>query len=151
MSERASSTFIYVSYIRTTPERLWEALTTPEFMRQYWFGMHLETDWAQGAPWRLVFPDGRTADMGEVAEVKPSRLLVLHWRNEHSATMKEEGTSVCTMEIEQANGAVKLTVTHSIDRPDSCLIRGVSGGWPMIICNLKSLLETGDIAVRRET
>src|SRR6202047_2171700 len=68
MSEAAKSSFVYVTYIRTTPEALWAALTSPEFMRKYWFGMNIETDWKTGSPWRLIFPDGRIADAGEIGE-----------------------------------------------------------------------------------
>jgi len=73
----AKSTFIYTIYIRTSAERLWEALTSPEFTKQYWFGMQLQTDWKAGSPWRLLFPDGRLADTGEVLEVDFPRRLVL--------------------------------------------------------------------------
>ena len=61
------SKFVYVTFIRTAPEKLWSALTTPEFIRQYWFDMTHETDWKVGSPWKMLFPDGRIADMGEIA------------------------------------------------------------------------------------
>ena len=74
MTEAATSSFAYVTYIRTTPGELWAALTTPEFMKKYWFGMNFETNWKAGSPWKLVFPDGRVADTGEVVEIeKPKR------------------------------------------------------------------------------
>jgi uncharacterized protein YndB with AHSA1/START domain len=57
--------FVYVTFIRTTPEKLWSALTSPELTKQYWFGMHLETDWKPGSPWRMLFADGQVADAGE--------------------------------------------------------------------------------------
>jgi uncharacterized protein YndB with AHSA1/START domain len=59
-----TTAFVYVTYIRTTPEKLWSALTDADFMRRYWFDMHIETDWKAGSPWRLLFPDGRLADTG---------------------------------------------------------------------------------------
>ena len=62
MTEAAKSSFVYATYIRTTQEELWTALTTPEFMKKYWFGMNFETDWKVGSPWKLIFPDGRIAD-----------------------------------------------------------------------------------------
>ena len=68
----ASSTFVYVTFIRTTPERLWSALTSPEFTKQYWFGVHHDTDWKVGSSWQMVFPDGRIADTGEVVESDPA-------------------------------------------------------------------------------
>ena len=147
MSNAANSSFVYVTYIRSTPEKLWSALTTPEFMRQYWFDMHIESDWKAGSPWRLLFRDGRTADTGTVVEIEPPKRLVLEWRNEWKPEFKAEGAARCTMEIEPADAAVKLTITHSIERPHSKLIEAVSGGWPLILSNLKSLLETGSIAV----
>jgi len=75
------STFVYVTFIRTTPERLWSALTTAEFMKQYWFGMHCESDWKLGSPWKLVFEDGRIADSGEIVEVDPPKRLIIRWQN----------------------------------------------------------------------
>jgi uncharacterized protein YndB with AHSA1/START domain len=148
MSNAANSSFVYVTYIRTTPERLWSALTTPEFMRQYWYDMHIDTDWKPGSPWQLKFADGRTADGGTIVEIDRPRRLVLEWRNEWKPEMNAEGYSRCTMELEPVDGAVKLTVTHSMDRPASKLIEAVSGGWPKILSNLKSLLETGELAVK---
>jgi uncharacterized protein YndB with AHSA1/START domain len=146
MASRGSS-FVYVTFIRTTPDRLWSALTNAEFMKKYWFGMHQEAEWKAGAPWKLVFSDGRVADAGEVVEVDPPKRLVLKWRNEWKPEMKAEGYSRCVFEIEQAENAVKLTITHSIDREPSKFIEAVSGGWPKILSNLKSLLETGEVAV----
>lgn len=142
----AKSTFIYTIYIRTSAERLWEALTSPEFTKQYWFGMQLQTDWKAGSAWRLLFPDGRLADTGEVLEVDPPRRLVLRWRNEWGPEMKAEGEATCIMSLEPADGAVKLTITHEMERDHSLLIEKVSGGWPRILSNLKSLLETGQTA-----
>ncbi len=143
----SKSTFVYVTFIRTTPERLWTALTTPEFIRQYWFGMHCESDWKAGSPWKLVFTDGRIGDAGEIAEAEPPRRLVIKWRNEWKEELKAEGFSLCTFEIEAlpdvSPPVAKLRITHSIERPESKFIHAVSGGWPRIISNLKSLLETG--------
>ena len=141
------STFVYVTFIKTTPEQLWTALTVPDFTKQYWFGMRHETDWKAGSAWRLVFPDGRVADTGEVVETEPPKRLVLRWRNEFKPELKAEGYSLCTFELEATGGAVKLTITHALDRPDSKFIEAVSGGWPRILSNLKSLLETGTIAL----
>ena len=142
------STFMYVTYIRTTPEKLWSALTDPATMKQYWFGMHQDTDWKAGSPWRLVFPDGRVADTGEVVEVDPPRRYVLKWRNEFRPELKAEGHARCTVELEPAGDVVKLTITHAIDRPQSAFIGAVSNGWPRILSNLKSLLETGEAILR---
>ncbi|HKD21880.1 MAG TPA: SRPBCC family protein [Rhizomicrobium sp.] len=144
----ARSTFVYVTFIRTTPEKLWSALTDAETMKQYWFGMHQESDWKAGSPWKLVFPDGRVADAGEILEVDRPRRLVIRWRNEFMPELKAEGPARCTYEIEETRGAVKLTITHAMDRPNSQFIEKVSGGWPQILSNLKSLLETGDVVLR---
>ena len=143
MTDAAKSSFVYVTYIRTTPEELWAALTTPEFMKKYWFGMNFETDWNVGSPWKLVFPDGRVADTGEIVEIERPRRLVLRWRNEFRSDLQEEGYARCVIEIEPAGEVVKLTITHDIEKPDSKLIGAVSVGWPKILSSLKTLLETG--------
>ena len=143
MSQAAKSSFVYVTYIRTTTEKLWTAITTPEFMRKYWFGMNFEADWKVGSPWKLVFPDGRIADAGEIVEIEKPRRLVLKWRNELRSELHEEGYARCVIEIEQAGDVVKLTITHHIDKPGSKLIDAVSAGWPKILSSLKTLLETG--------
>jgi uncharacterized protein YndB with AHSA1/START domain len=152
MTSPASSTFVYVTYIRTTPERLWSALTGPEFTTQYWFGMRQESEWTAGASWKLIFPDGRVGDAGEIVEADPPRRLVIKWRNEFRPELKAEGYSICTFDLEPVGdgvAAVKLTVTHGMDREGSKLIEAVSGGWPSILSNLKSLLETGEIVFSR--
>jgi uncharacterized protein YndB with AHSA1/START domain len=147
MGNAPGSAFIYVTYIRTTPEKLWSALTDPEFIKQYWFGMSCESDFKKGSPWRLVFNDGRVADTGEILESDPPRRLVIKWRNEWKPELKEEGYSKCVMELEPASSAVKLTITHTIDKTGAQFIEAVSGGWPKVISNLKSLLESGRIAM----
>lgn len=134
--------FVYAIYIRTTPEKLWEALIEPEFTKQYWFGGHQESTWKAGAPWTLHFSDGRVADTGEVVEIDPPRHLVLKWRNEFSPELKAEGYSRCTFDIEQDGEIVKLTIRHETEQPTQ-LIDKVSNGWPKILSSLKTLLETG--------
>lgn len=140
----AESRFVYVTSVRTTPEKLWRALTDPEFTRQYWCGTRQESEWKPGASWRNMAPDGRVADSGEVVEIEPGRRLVLNWRNEFMPELRAEGHSRLTYELEQQGDMVKLTVVHEMDRPDSKLIQAVSGGWPAILASLKSLLETGE-------
>lgn len=146
------STFVYVTFIRTTPEQLWSALTTSDFIKKYWFGMDCESEWKAGSPWKLLFADGRTADAGEIVEATPPARLVIKWRNEWNEEMKAEGYTLCTFEIERVPDitpqVVKLSITHSMDRPDSKFIQAVSGGWPKIVSNLKSLLETGEIVLK---
>jgi uncharacterized protein YndB with AHSA1/START domain len=145
MSDADKSSFVYVTYIRTTPERLWSALTSKEFARQYWRGTSPEADWKVGGAWKLVFPDGRVGDTGEIVAFEPCKRLGIRWRNEFRPELKAEGWSLCTMEIEPVEDAVKLTVTHSMERAGSKFIAAVSAGWPQILSNLKSLLETGAV------
>ncbi len=137
--------FVYVTYIRTTPEKLWEALLSPEFNQAYWFGMWQDSEWKVGAPWKLVFPDGKVADQGEILEIEKPKRLVIRWRNEWKPELRNEGHSRCTFEIESTGDITRLAVTHESDTPDSKLIEAVSGGWPKILSNLKSLLETGQV------
>jgi uncharacterized protein YndB with AHSA1/START domain len=140
----ARSTFVYVTYIRTTPEKMWSALTADvEFMKQYWFGTRCESQWTAGASWKMLHPDGRITDAGEIVEAEPPRRLVIRWRNQFKPELKAEGESLCTVELEPIGTAVKLSITHTIEREASKFIEAVSGGWPKIISNLKSLLETG--------
>ena len=143
----AKSTYVYVSYIRTTPQKLWKALTDAEFIQQYWFGMRCESEWRPGSSWRLVAGDGQVWDAGEIVEAEPPRRLVIRWQHMNKPELKAEGASLCTMELEPSGSAVKLSITHTIEREQSKLIVAVSGGWPKVISNLKSLLETGAIAV----
>jgi uncharacterized protein YndB with AHSA1/START domain len=144
----ARSIFVYVSYIRTTPEKLWSALTDVEFMKQYWFGTHCESAWTAGSPWKMIAADGQIFDDGEIVESEPPRRLVIRWQHQNKPELKAEGESLCTMELEPTGAAVKLSITHSIERDPSKFILAVSGGWPKIISNLKSLLETGSIALQ---
>lgn len=141
------STFLYVTYIRTTPDRLWSALTDAEFMKQYWFGMHCESTWTAGAPWKLVSSEGQVYDSGEIVEAEPPKRLVIRWRHQNRPELTAEGPSLCTIELEAIGPAVKLSITHTIEREPSKLIEAVSGGWPKIMSNLKSLLETGAVAL----
>ena len=143
----ARSTFVYVTYIRTTPEKLWSALTEVEYMKQYWFGMHCESQWTAGSPWEMVSGDGQIFDAGEIVEADPPRRLVIRWQHQRKPELKAEGASLCTMELEPSGPAVKLSVTHTIECDPSKFMEAVSGGWPKILSNLKSLLETGSIAL----
>jgi uncharacterized protein YndB with AHSA1/START domain len=146
-----SRSFVYVTFIRTTQQKLWDALTEPEFTRAYWYGAWHETDWKKSSSWKLMIPDGRVGDSGEILEIDRPRRLVLRWRNEFRPELREEGYSRCTLELEPQGEAVKLTVTHVIEREDSRFIEGVSGGWPTILSSLKSLLETGKALERTST
>jgi uncharacterized protein YndB with AHSA1/START domain len=144
----ARSTFVYVTYIRTTQLKLWSALTTDaEFMKQYWFGVHCQSEWLPGAKWKMVYSDGTISDSGEILEAEPPRRLVIRWQHQNKPELKAEGDSRCTLELEPVGSAVKLSIVHTIEREPSKFIEAVSGGWPKIMSNLKSLLETGSIAL----
>jgi uncharacterized protein YndB with AHSA1/START domain len=137
----------YTSYIRSTPDKVWQALTTNETLSRYWMGAVFESDWKAGSSWRTCFPDGTPADSGLVLESLPVQRLVLTWRNEWKPEFAAEGDSICVYGLESVGVAVKLTVRHSIGHADSPFIQSVGEAWPMCISNLKSLLETGDIAL----
>jgi uncharacterized protein YndB with AHSA1/START domain len=133
-----------VTYIRATPEVVWEALITPGAIRQYWNGAVHESSWGRGAPWTLTLPDGRVADTGEVLEYHKPRRLSVSWRNELKQELLAEGFSRCLWEIEPDEGnVVKLIVTHEIDHPNSKFIAAAANSWPAILAGLKTLLETG--------
>jgi uncharacterized protein YndB with AHSA1/START domain len=143
------STFVYVTYIRTTPEKLWSALTDDtEFMKQYWFGVHCESQWTAGSSWKMLHPDGRITDAGDIVEAERPQRLVIRWRHQDKPELKAEGESRCTIELEPIGPAVKLSINHTIEREPSKFIAAVSGGWPKIISNLKSLLETGSTVLK---
>ncbi len=147
MSAASRSHFVYVTFIRTTPAKLWEALPEPQVVPRYWFNTTVECSWRKGSLWRMFRPDGSLTDTGEILEIDPPRRLVIRWQNEWMPELKTEGPSRCTIELEPVDRAVKLTVTHEIDRPESKFITAVSSGWPRILSNLKSLLETGEVAI----
>jgi uncharacterized protein YndB with AHSA1/START domain len=152
MSDRP--TFVYVTYIRTTVETLWDALIKPEFTKRYWAGTWQESDWKKGASWRIMIPDGRVADAGEIVEIDPPRCLVLTWKNMFRPELTAEGHSRLTYVLEQQGDMVKLVLTHEmIELPagPSKFINAVSNGWPAILASLKSLLETGESLVATRT
>jgi uncharacterized protein YndB with AHSA1/START domain len=95
--------FVYITYIRTSPEKLWKALIEPEFTRKFWVNTTQESEWKPGATWKILMPDGRVADSGEVLEIEPPRRLVLKWRNEFRPELKAEGYSRLTYQLEKAN------------------------------------------------
>jgi uncharacterized protein YndB with AHSA1/START domain len=139
------SEFVYVTYIKTTPDELWHALTDPDVMARWRFGTHAESDWRVASPWKMVTQAGEILDTGEVVESDPPTRLTLTWRSEWKPELTAEGYSRCTFAIEAVNStATQLIVTQSIDRSPSQLIEGVSMGWPRTLSNLKSFLETGE-------
>jgi uncharacterized protein YndB with AHSA1/START domain len=141
--------FIYTTYIKTTPQKLWDALTNHEFMKQYWFGAYCESEWKTGSSWKMVHADGQITDAGEIIESTPPKRLVIKWRHEWKPELKAEGYSRCIFEIEPVENVVKLTVRHGMDQEATKFIEAVSVGWPKILSNLKSLLETGQIVLEK--
>jgi uncharacterized protein YndB with AHSA1/START domain len=134
--------FVYVTYIATTPQALWQALTDGAFTRRYWFGTTVESDWTVGS--RVTFrSNGELHDSGEVLEYEPYRRLSYTWRVEFHEVFRRERPSRVTFELEPVGGEVKLTVTHDEFEPGSKVFGAVSNGWPLVLSSLKSLLETG--------
>lgn len=140
----ALSRFVYVIHIRTTPEKLWAALTDPKQIKRFWCETLWESDWRKGSPWRALIPDGRIADTGKVIETDPPRKLVISWRNEFRPELTAEGFTTCTYEITPTQDAVRLQLIHEIGIDNSKTISAVSQGWPALLSSLKSMLETGE-------
>jgi uncharacterized protein YndB with AHSA1/START domain/DNA-binding transcriptional ArsR family regulator len=149
--------FVYTTYIRTTPEQLWRALTDPTFTQRYW-GVSLTSDWTVGAPVTWEFAGVTMADPGQrVLEAEPPHRLAFTWHaiteefgraidapTDVLAAMAAEPLSHVTFEIEPQGEQVRLTVTHDGFEPGSQIRDGISGGWPQILASLKTLLETGE-------
>jgi uncharacterized protein YndB with AHSA1/START domain len=139
----SGSSFVYVTYIRSPQQKVWDALTKPEFQKIYWFGGHQESEWKNGSSWKMVMPQHGLTDSGEILEIDPPNRVVIKWRNEFRPELKEEGYSRCMMELVMEDDLTKLTITHTIDKENARLIQAVSGGWPRILSSLQSYLETG--------
>jgi uncharacterized protein YndB with AHSA1/START domain len=135
--------FVYVIYIKTTPAKLWEALTSSEFSRRYWFGTELRSDFRVGSPLALVM-DGTVTDTGEILEADRPRRLSYTFKHELDDGMRKEGATKVIFTLEPHGELVKLTLTHENFAPGSKLLDGISKGWPAILSSLKSLLESGD-------
>ena len=133
---------VYETYIRTTPEKLWTALTKPEFTRQYWAGMANVSDWKAGSPWQHVTKGDQPEVYvtGKVLECVPHKRIVLTWAEPEN--MEDE--SRVTFEIEALKDMVCLTVTHDQFKAGSTMAKKVSGGWPHVLSSMKSFLETGE-------
>ena len=134
---------IFEIYIKTTPERLWEAITTSELRERYNFGVGVVSDWTEGSRYRATHPHAPALLMeGENLEVDPPRKLVQSFTALWSDDVKREGTSRVSWEIEQVEDSCRLTVTHDQLAEDAN--SELYGGWPMILSGLKTLLETGE-------
>jgi len=135
---------VYVSYIAATPEKVWQALTSAQFTRQYFGGFSIDVEPRAGGAFFLREPDGRVHMSGRVVEWNPPRCFSCTWIIEGMPEFRELPECLVTYDIEQAGGAVKLTMTeaHSWDVPDA-ILQGGRTGWPAILSSLKSVLETG--------
>jgi uncharacterized protein YndB with AHSA1/START domain len=138
------TTFVYITYIRTTPEKLWAALTQPEFTKRYWAETWQESSWKAGSDWRLMIPDGRVGDVGKILEIDHPRKLVIEWSIDFQPELKAEGPTRVTYELEPAGTAVKFTLTQETPVAKSKIVDAMSQGWPHLFASLKSLLETGE-------
>ena len=134
--------FVYVTYIETTPENLWEALTSSEFSKRYWFGTELKSDWKVGSSLALVM-NGTTTDTGEILEADRPRRLSYTFKPVLDDELRHEPPSKVVFNLEPHGKFVKLTLTHEGFAEGSKLLDGISRGWPAIISSLKSLLESG--------
>ena len=135
--------YVYVTYIETSAETLWQALTDGDFTERYWFGNRIASDWKQGAPYGFT-KDGNPMVVGQVITFDPVRRLAYSWDN-RKPEAAGEATSRVTFDLEPRGNVVKLTVTHDELGEDGKTLRDISGGWPMVLSNLKSLLETGHV------
>lgn len=135
---------VYVTYIAATPEKVWQALTDPEFSKRYFFGFAVTVEPRNGGAVRIVCPDGRVHGSGHVVDWSPRRRLSYTWLIEGMPPFDQLPECIVSYDIEPAGEAVRLTMTesHSWDVPDAVLAGGRSG-WPAVLSNLKSLLETG--------
>jgi uncharacterized protein YndB with AHSA1/START domain len=139
---------VYVIYIASTPEKVWQALTTAEFSRKYFFGNAVEVDPKIGGAYIVRPPDGSVHISGEVIECDPPRKLSVTFNVNWPSLIEKLGPTLVTYEIEQTGNAVKLTMTEAHDRPiDDDILSGGREGWPAILSGLKSLLETGEALV----
>jgi uncharacterized protein YndB with AHSA1/START domain len=136
--------FVYTIYIASTPAKVWQALTTAEFSRQYFFGNAVEVDLRVGGAYIVRTPDGGLHISGEVIECDPPRKLSVTFNVNWPELVEKLGPTLVTWEIEQSGDAVKLTLIQSQDRElGDDILSGGRSGWPAILSGLKSVLETG--------
>ncbi len=143
--------YVYVTYIETTPRKLWQALTDTDLMREWWVDpvagcprMNV-SDWKPGSRWAHARADGTgTVDIvGKVVENTPPSRLVLTWARPGDAEDDSKHSRVAFDLEPYGDGLVKLTLTHDLLESDPAMLSGISGGWPKVPSNLKTLLETG--------
>ena len=137
-------TTVYTIFIASTPEKVWQALTSAEFSQKYFFGNSVAIEQRVGGAFIVRAPDGSLHISGEVFECDPPRKLTHSFNVNWPALIEKLGPTLVSYEIEPAGNAVKLTMTESHDRPiDDDILSGGRQGWPAILSSLKSLLETG--------
>jgi uncharacterized protein YndB with AHSA1/START domain len=143
------SQFVYVTYISSSAEKVWNALMDPEMTRKYWGHLNV-SDWKVGSDWKHEDPStGQVRIVGKVVEFTPPRRLVITWAFPAEAQVPDKYTRV-TFEIESAGKAVRLKVTHDELEPGSEMESGITRGWPVVLSNLKTLLETGSAMETKE-
>lgn len=135
--------FVYVTYIETTPDKLWQALTDGDFTERYWFGHRVTSDWKVGSPYTFA-KQGAPTIQGKVLEKDPPKRLAYTW-DPCASDARRERTSRVTFDLEPRGKVVKLTVTHDNLDEGGKTFRDIAGGWPMVMASLKSLLETGSV------
>lgn len=141
-------TTIYTIYIAATPEQVWQALTSAEFSRKYFFGNAVEVELKVGGAFMVRTPDGALHISGAVFECEPPRKLTVTFNVNWPALIDQLGPTLVSYEIEPTGNVVRLTMTESHDRPiDDAILSGGHQGWPAILSSLKSLLETGEALV----
>jgi uncharacterized protein YndB with AHSA1/START domain len=133
--------FIYVTYIETMPEKLWQALTDGDFTEAYWFAHRVTSDWSVGSRYQFTLAGEKRLE-GKVLISDPPRKLSYSW-NGCSEEFRRERTSRVTFDLEPRGKVVKLTLTHDNLDEAGVTLAGISEGWPMVLAGLKSLLETG--------
>lgn len=135
---------VFVIYIRASAERLWDAITTPEFTRRYFHATAIESDWKVGSPVTYKLPDGTLAAEGKVLACDKPRRLSISWAFRYAPEVAGDPPSRVTFEIEPVGDSCKLTVIHDDFATETATYKAVGGGWPGILSSLKSLLETGE-------
>ena len=140
---RQTTSFVYVTYIKSTPEKVFEAITRPDVARRYW-GHENVSDWKPGSRWEHIRAnDERTVELvGKVVEISPPAKLVITWANASQADDPDSQSRV-TFDIVEYEDMVRLTVSHDDLVVGSGMANGVTRGWPAVLSSLKSLLETG--------
>lgn len=134
--------FVYVIYIASTPDKVWQALTDGKMTEQYWFGYQISSDWKVGSPFSVSKGSDKAFDKGVVLESDPPRRLSYTWHPQYD-DVKHERPSRVTFELAPFKDQVRLTIVHDDFDEGSKVFKSISGGWPKVLSSLKSLLETG--------